>query len=95
MLEAVLAVGIMYNGVNAVQVDLTKVAGTPNPFKNVYFDLSKNRATMPIEVLMEPRANRLTTMTTPGTFTLRMVFEVSPQQSGNLSDRFRVTAISS
>lgn len=95
MLEAVLAISIMYNGVNAVQVDLTKVAGSPNPFKGTYFDLNKNRATMPIEILMEPRANRLLTMTTPGTLTLRLVFEVSPQQSGGLSDRFRISAISS
>lgn len=95
MLEAVLNISIMYNGVNTVQVDLTKVAGSPNPFKNAYYDLSKNRATMPIEILMEPRANRLATMVNPGAFTLRLVFEVSPQQSGALSDRFRVSAISS
>lgn len=95
MLEAVLSIAIAYNGVNTVQVDLTKVAGSPAPFKGTYFDLSKNRATMPIEVLLEPRSNRLTTMSNPGSFTLRLVFEVSPQQSGALSDRFRISAISS
>lgn len=95
MLEAVLAVGIMYNGVNTVQVDLTKVAGSPNPFKNVYYDLSKNRTTMPIEVLMEPRVMRILSMNNPSTFTLRLIFEVAPQQSGSLSDRLRISAISS
>lgn len=93
-LEAILNVGITYSGLLAVTLDLSKLAGAANPFKNVLFSLSKNRSELAVEVLTEPRANRLATLTAPATIPVRLVFEVSPQQSGNIADRLRIIAAS-
>lgn len=92
MLESVLEVTTTFNGLQAVRVDLSKLAGSPNPFHRTSYSLSNNRSELPTEILTEPQANRLTTMMNPGTFAVRMVFEIVAQQSGTLSDRFRLLA---
>lgn len=93
-LEAILDIGISFSGLLSAAVDLSKVAGAPNSFKSSLFSLSKNRSELAVEVLTEPRANRLATINSPTTFPIRFVFEVSPQQSGNIADRFRIIASS-
>lgn len=92
MLESILDVTATFSGLPSVRIDLSKFVGAANPFKHTYCSLAVNRAEPLVEILVEPQANHLTAMTTPGTFTLRMVFEIIAQQGGMLADRFRLLA---
>lgn len=92
-LEAILVVSIIYNGFPSVGLDITKGAGAPAPFKAVYYSMSLDRNVPLNEVVTEPASIRITTLSAPQTITLRMVFQISALQSGNISDRLRLTAL--
>lgn len=93
-LEAILDISISFSGLTAATVELSKSAGSANPFSVALFSMSKNRSELAVEILTEPRGNQLTTINAPTTFPVRLVFGVSPQQSGNIGDRLRIVATS-
>lgn len=92
MLEAVVNVDIVFNGTNAVFTKLSKLRTSTNPFYKTYYSLTTSRSGTKTEIQEDPIKSDLTTITEPSTITLRMLFEVSPQQTGRLSDRFRLEA---
>lgn len=92
-LEAILAVGVIYNGFPSVGLDITKIAGAPAPFKAIFYSLSLDRNVPLNEVVTEPSSIRITTINAPQTVTLRVVFQISALQTGNISDRLRLTAL--
>lgn len=93
VLEAVLDLGIAYSGLTSVAVNLTKIGGSANPFYKSSYGLNLDRSAVPIEFQTEPQYDTITTLTTPGHVTLRMLFEITPKQSGALTERFRLLTI--
>jgi hypothetical protein len=91
-LEAVVNAGIIFSGATAVTLDLKKMKLSQNSFQNAYYSLSASRANTPSVIFQDPQSNRLASITNPTTIPLRMVLEISPQQSGYISDRFRLEA---
>lgn len=93
ILEAILDLGIAYSGLSSVVVNLTKIGGSANPFNKCSYSLSLNRSSLSIEVQTEPQFNPVVTLANPGHTTLRMLFELTPKQSGAMTERFRLITI--
>lgn len=91
-LEAVIGIDVTFSGAASVKLELTRLAQSANPFHETYYSLSLDRAQAPTKVLDFPAKNNLITITKATTVPLRMIFEISPQQKGRISDRFRLEA---
>ncbi|MBI2981212.1 MAG: hypothetical protein HYY44_02750 [Deltaproteobacteria bacterium] len=91
-LEAILNVGVVFGGLNAVTLDLTRLKLAANSFRETYFSPSTNRSDPLTVVLQDPEKNRITTLTQEGTIPLRVVMEISPEQHGRFTDRSRLEA---
>lgn len=94
VLEAVINFDIIFNGANAVFLQLSKLHASTNPFHKAGYSLAINRATTATEILTDPSKNTLATITESKSIPLRLTFEISPQQQGKISDRFRLEATS-
>jgi hypothetical protein len=93
VLEAVLDVNVAYSGLNSVAVNVTKIGGSPNPFSKCSYSLNLNRSAVPIDFQTEPQYDTITTLTSPGHIVLRTLFEISPKQSGVMTERFRLIVV--
>lgn len=94
MLEAVFAVSVVFNGASSVSLDLSKLRMSPNPFLKTYYSTSISRTHALTEIMEDPLKNNLNRVAQSTSQTLRMVFKISPQQQGSLTDRFRIEASS-
>ncbi|MFH1653686.1 MAG: hypothetical protein ABIE74_06485 [Pseudomonadota bacterium] len=91
VLEAVLNVAIIFSGIDSVGVELTRLYASPSSFSNSYYSLSTNRSDIGDVIYTYPQFNRVDVLSGANTITLRMLLEISPQQSGKITDRFRLT----
>lgn len=94
ILEAVVSVEVVFNGASAVTLDLSRLLTSANSFHKSSYALSINRSTVLTEVLDDPNKSRLSTLTETTSVPLRLAFEITPQQQGRLTDRFRLEATS-
>ncbi len=91
-LEAVVDVDIVFGGASSVSLELMKLRTSANPFNDAYYSLSTIRTDLAQQIYEEPRSNRIQTLTGSTSFPLRLILEVRPNQTGRLSDRFRLQA---
>ncbi|QQR80002.1 MAG: hypothetical protein IPJ69_11755 [Deltaproteobacteria bacterium] len=91
-LEAVMNVDIIFGGASSVSLELMKLRTSANPFNDTYYSLSTIRSDVAQQIYEEPRSNRIQTLTSSTTFPLRLILEIRPNQTGRLSDRFRLQA---
>lgn len=94
MLETIIDIGVVFNGATSVSMQLNKQRASINPFYKTYYSLSVNRTSTKTETAEDPLWSPLTTITEPATVSLRMVYEILPQQKGRLTDRFKLEATS-
>ncbi len=92
MLEAVIGTDITFNGTNMIGLSLTRLIASANPFSETYYSLSLSRSDNPTIILQDPQSNRICELMTSGTVTIKMLFRIKAQQTGSLTDRFRLTA---
>jgi len=93
-IEAILILSIDYSGLNKINIRLSKLDVSSNPFHESYYSLSTNRVDVAQVIFDEPRKNLLKTLKNPGKVLLRMMFDITPRQKGRISDRFRITVSS-
>lgn len=94
LLEAVVDLGVAFSGTNSVALELSRLNLSTNPFYRVYHSLTLDRSQKPEETQNDPNRSQLKTLTNTETVSLRLVFEIRPQQTGSISDRFRLEASS-
>ncbi len=93
-LEAVVDVGIIFSGTNSVVLELSRLNLSNNSFFRTYHSLFTDRSQTPEQTSNDPNKSQLKTLTNTETVPIRLVFEIKPQQTGNISDRFRLEASS-
>lgn len=93
MLEAILDVNTVFNGTNQVRINLNKYSDSSNPFNEIYYSLSTSRAQSLEKVQTSPAKNPLKTIRRSSEFSLRVVFEIAPQQKGDFYDRLKLEAL--
>lgn len=92
MLEAVINIEATFNGANSASLQLKRMRMSTNPFHKTYYSLLTGRNDVKTEIQEDPLKDDLGIITEPTTLPLRLVFEISPQQKGHLTDRFRLEA---
>lgn len=92
MLEAIVNVEAVFNGASSASLQLKKMRTSTNPFYKTYYSLLVGRNDIKTEIQEDPLKDDLGIITEPTTLPLRLVFEISPQQKGHLTDRFRLEA---
>lgn len=91
-LEAVVDVDVVFGGASSVSLELSRLKTSANPFHDTYYSLSTIRTDVAQQIYEEPRTNRIQTLTSSATLPLRLILEIRPNQTGRLSDRFRLQA---
>lgn len=91
-LEAVLNVGVDFSGVSGVKLFLGRVDISSNPFAKTHFSLSLNRSDVIQEIFTIPRQNEIKQFDEPKSIQLRLLFDIKPQQQGEIFDRYELTA---
>lgn len=92
-LEAVVNVGITFSGASAVQLSISRLRVSANSFHKTYYSPSINRSDVPTVIYDDPQKNQIGTVTQGQTsIPIRLVMGITPQQTGRISDRFRVEA---
>jgi hypothetical protein len=92
-LEAVTLIETIFSGANAVAIDLSQLPLTDGAFHRVYYSTSTNRSVTPDVVSTHPQKDRIDTVTSGQTnLNIRLVMEITPQQSGRLYSRLRMEA---
>lgn len=92
LLEAVVDLDVTFSGTNSVLLELSKLKLSTNSFYRTYHSLSIDRSQKPEETQTDPSKSQLKAVTNSETVPLRLVFEITPQQTGAISDRFRLEA---
>lgn len=93
ILEAVVNVRVVYGGATSVALDLTRQQASTNSFRQTYYSLSVNRGETPVAIYTDPQKNRVATLTAGNSLQpIRLLMEITPQQTGRISDRFKLEA---
>lgn len=92
MLEAIVTVGMVFNGATSASMTLKRLRASANPFYETYYSLQMNRQDVKTTIEEDPLQSTLGTFTEQTDLSLRLVFEISPQQKGHLTDRFELEA---
>lgn len=89
-LEAILDVAADFNGADSVALELSKLKASSNPFAQARYSLSKDRGAQAEVIFEHPRSNRIARFTSSDHLTLRMLFDIKPNQSGKIFDQFQL-----
>jgi hypothetical protein len=92
MLEAIVTVEMIFNGATSASMTLKRLRVSTNPFHQTYYSLQTNRQDVKTVIEEDPLQSSLGIFTEPTDLPLRLVFEISPQQKGHLTDRFELEA---
>ena len=90
ILEAVLNVSIDFNGADNVSLSLSKLKTSINSFAKSSFSLLNSIDGPSSKILEYPRSSRIATLHEPSTLMLRLLFDISPQQTGRIYDQFQL-----
>jgi len=91
-LEAIVNVDVIFNGATSVSLHLSKYRDSTSPFHNSYFSSSVDRAHSLEKIDEQPLSNLINTINSAKTTAFRLVLEISPQQTGKLTNRFLLEA---
>lgn len=92
MLETVINTEVVFNSITAVNLYVSKMRVSANPFNETYVTLSQDRSAIPDKIFEEPLSNKIIQLSSPSTVTFLLLLEISPQQTGRVSDYFKLTA---
>lgn len=92
-LEAIFSLGLVMNGMDFADVNVSKLRVSDNPFNNIYYSTSTSREVEPKKVLTEPLQNLIFEARESQSAPLRLVFEIAPQQRGRIFDRIKMEAL--
>lgn len=94
MLEAIIDTATVFNGTSQVSLQLSKNSDSANAFHQVYYSLAKSRSQPLEKVKVTPSKNLLKTIRKSTDFSVRIVFEIAPQQKGEFYDELKLEATS-
>lgn len=89
-LEAVLDVAVDFNGTNQVNMSLSKLKTSSNPFSNTSFSLFDYSQTSGKTIFEYPQANRVTSLRKSGKVSLHLFFDIAAEQTGRVYDQFQL-----